>query len=130
MNKEKPVILVVEDEKPLQEAIRIKMEKSDFEVVTARAVDQALGLMEDLTQVDVIWLDHYLLGRENGLDFVAKLKNNEKWKTIPIFVVSNTASADKVKTYLKLGVEKYYTKADFRLDSIIEEIKKSLVTGQ
>lgn len=127
MNKEKPVILVVEDEKPLQEAIKIKLEKSDFEVVTARAVDQALGLMEDLVRVNVIWLDHYLLGKDNGLDFVAKLKNNEKWKVIPIFVVSNTASAEKVKTYLELGVEKYYTKADFRLDNIIEEIKKSLI---
>lgn len=127
MNNEKPVILVVEDEKPLQEAIKIKLEKNDFEVVTARAVDQALGFMEDLARVDVIWLDHYLLGKDNGLDFVVKLKNDEKWKMIPIFVVSNTASADKVKTYLELGVEKYYTKADFRLDNIIEEIKKSLI---
>ena len=127
MSEKKTIILVIEDEQPLLDAIKIKLEKSGFEAVTARAVNQALGFLEDFPKVDVIWLDHYLLGKENGLDFVAKVKNNEKWKKIPIFVVSNTASADKVKTYLELGVEKYYTKADYRLDDIIGEIKKSLI---
>lgn len=126
MIKKNPIILVVEDEKPLQEAIKIKLEKNDFDVVTARSVEQALNLMNDLSKIDVVWLDHYLLGQEDGLDFVAKIKNSEKWKGIPIFVVSNTATADKVRAYLELGVEKYYTKSDYRLDDIIGEIKKSL----
>ena len=122
----KKVILVVEDEKPLLEAIHAKLVKSGFEVVTARTVEQALGLLEDLEQVDVIWLDHYLLGKTTGLDFVAKVKNHAEWKQIPIFVVSNTASADKVKTYLSLGVNRYYTKSDYRLDQIIGDINKFL----
>ncbi len=41
-------------------------------------------------------------------------------------MVSNTATDDKVKTYLKLGAEKYYTKSDYRLDYIIDDIKKTL----
>jgi hypothetical protein len=45
---------------------------------------------------------------------------------VPIFVVSNTASADKVQSYLQLGVNKYYTKADYRLDDIIKDIKTFL----
>jgi len=122
----KHIILVVEDEMPLQNAIRMKMEKNDFSVVTARNVDQAKNHLQDLPRIDVIWLDHYLLGTETGLDFVAWLKEQPTFKAIPIFVVSNTASADKVKTYLSLGVEKYYTKSNFRLEQIIEEIHKTL----
>ncbi len=118
------VILVIEDEIPLQRAIKIKLEKEGFSAVTARKVEQALNLMNDLEKVDVIWLDHYLLGKENGLDFVSKIKNTKKWSRIPIFVISNTASADKVKAYLELGVDKYYTKSDLRLDEIIKNIKK------
>jgi CheY-like chemotaxis protein len=63
------------------------------------------------------------MGKENGLDFVADIKNNVDWKSIPVFVVSNTASPDKVHSYMQLGVDKFYTKANFRLDEIIGDIK-------
>lgn len=126
MKNKNPIILVIEDEKPLQDAIKMKLEKNSFDVVTARSVEQAVNFMEDISKIDVIWLDHYLLGQEDGLDFVAKIKNKEEWKKIPIFVVSNTATVDKIKTYLELGIEKYYTKSDHKLDDIIENIKKSL----
>jgi len=119
-------VLIVEDEKPLLNAIRIKLENSGFEVITARTVEQALHYMEDVAQIDVIWLDHYLLGKGTGLDFVVALKNKDKWKKIPVFVVSNTASPDKVRSYIKFGVSKYYTKADFRLDQIISDMQKML----
>jgi len=117
-------ILVLEDERPLLEVIKIKLEKSGLSVVTARSVTQAMSYLEDLEKIDAIWLDHYLLGKENGLDFVSKLKEDGVlWKKIPIFVVSNTASPDKVQSYIRLGVNKYYTKAEHRLDEIIEDIK-------
>jgi two-component system, chemotaxis family, sensor kinase CheA len=119
-------ILIVEDELPLQKAIRIKLEKSNFEVVTARSVAQALNHLKDVEIVDAIWLDHYLLGKETGLDFVAKIKQHSDFKNIPVFIVSNTATPDKAKLYLHLGVEKYYMKSDFRLDQIIEDIKNNL----
>ena len=119
-------ILVVEDEKPLQDAIRIKLEKGGFSVVTARTVEQAWGLLEDIGDIAVVWLDHYLLGKENGLDLVVKIKHSEKFKTIPVFVVSNTATQDKVKCYIALGVSNYYTKSNYRLDQIIKDINEYL----
>lgn len=124
--KNNPVILVIEDEKPLQEAIKIKLELSNFDVVTARSVEQAINFLKDIKNIDVIWLDHYLLGKENGLDFVIKIKNNNKWKKIPVFIISNTASQEKLKSYMNLGVEKYYVKANYRLDDIIKDIKRTL----
>jgi len=124
-------ILVVEDEKPLLEAIKQKLEMNNFSVVTARSVEQAINYLKDIKKIDVIWLDHYLLGKENGLDFVVKIKEeNSKWKNIPVIVVSNTVSPEKITTYLRLGINKYYTKADYRLDKIIEDINKFLEEGE
>jgi len=121
--EDKKTILVVEDEKPLMDAVKKKLEISGFYVVTARDVAQAIGYLEDLERIDLVWLDHYLLGKENGLDLVAKMKEEgSKWKNVHIFVVSNTATPDKVNTYLHLGVDKYYTKANYRLDDIIKDI--------
>ena len=119
-------ILVVEDEKPLLEAIKAKLEINGFAVVTARSVEQAMNYLNEIDHISVIWLDHYLLGKESGLDFVAKLKNHDIWKLIPVFVVSNTATPEKVSSYISFGVDKYYTKADYRLDQIIADIKDAL----
>jgi DNA-binding response OmpR family regulator len=127
MEKDKNIILVLEDERPLLDAIRIKLENCGFEPLTCRSVEQAQNYLDDKDiKISVVWLDHYLLGKETGLDFVAKLKSDSKWKDVPIFVVSNTASQDKVHSYLGLGVNKYYTKSDYKLEQIITDIKAVL----
>jgi DNA-binding NtrC family response regulator len=124
-------ILILEDEVPLLEVIRAKLVKSGFEVVTARSVEQGMGYLNDGVAISAIWLDHYLFGKESGLDFVAHLKSHDsKWSNIPIFVVSNTATPEKVHSYMRLGVHKYYTKVDFRLDQIIADINNYLFSKE
>ena len=122
-------ILVAEDEKTLLDVITKKLELNDFKVLQARTVKEAEDHVKN-NQVDAIWLDHYLLGKESGLDFVTDLKSTPNQSKIPIFVVSNTASFDKVSSYLKLGIKRYFTKADYRLDEIIQDIRHSLEEGK
>jgi DNA-binding response OmpR family regulator len=137
-------ILVIEDEQSLLEAINAKLEKDGFSVIAARSVEQvfnaslgknglsvitahsieqALNYLEALERVDAIWLDHHLVGNEDGLDFVRKFKaNGGRWDKIPVFVVSNAASPKTIKSYIDFGVSKYYVKSDHRLDEIIKDI--------
>ena len=144
----KKTILVIEDERPLLAVVNEKLEKNGFGVIAARSVDQvfnsnldmndlgiisvksirqALEHLGDLERVDAIWLDHNLLGKENGLDFVKKIKaNGGKWKNVPIFVISNTESPKTIESYIELGISKYYVKSNHRLDQIIGDIKSSL----
>lgn len=123
-------ILVLEDERPLLQAIKKKLEDNSFDVVTARSVQQAKEYISELGIVHAVWLDHYVLGKEDGLDFVAWLKNKKELQHIPIFVVSNTASPDKQQAYIEFGITKYYTKSDNRLEDIIRSIKESLENNQ
>ena len=144
----KKTILVIEDERPLLEVVNDKLEKSGFGVIAARSVDQvfnakleknglgiisarsirqALNYLENLAQIDAIWLDHNLLGKEDGLDFLKKFKaNGGQWKKIPIFVVSNSEGPKTIQSYVNLGVSKYYVKSNHRLDEIIDDIKLKL----
>ncbi len=125
--KRKKTILVIEDEISLLGAIKIKMEKNNFSVIEARSVEQAKKKITDTDKVDAIWLDHYLLGKENGLDFVSWCKKGDaEFKKIPIFIVSNTATSDKIHEYMMFGITKYYIKSEKRLEEIIDEIKKQL----
>lgn len=145
----KPVVLVVEDDLPLLEAIQTKLSKEGFEILSSRSVDRAFGMpIEDgdsrkvtvdtiqkaiehlakLERVDLIWLDHNLIGTENGIDFVKKFRQNGgRLAKIPILVVSNTSDIELRKAYAEIGVPDYFVKAEHRLQDIIERVRDIVV---
>ncbi|MBT3412711.1 MAG: response regulator [Candidatus Jacksonbacteria bacterium] len=131
MDTKDRIILVIEDEKPLMNAIKTKFENEGYSVLTARTVEQSKLYLEDpdIGEIDAIWVDHYLLGKENGLDFVAHLKEGDKWNKIPVFVVSNSVSDDKRQSYITLGVTRYYTKTEKRLSDIVADVKSFVEEG-
>ncbi len=119
-------ILVLEDERQLAKAVHEAFTERGFETIIVSTVEDGIRQLENLGRVDVIWLDHYLLGTGNGLDFVVQLKNHTQWQKIPIFVVSNTASSGNIRSYIQLGVNNYYTKADYDINQIINDIEYTL----
>ncbi|HSW77351.1 MAG TPA: response regulator [Candidatus Chromulinivoraceae bacterium] len=128
MSKENPTIMVVEDETLLLQAISKKLKNSGLDVISCASGRQAVDYLESLDELpDAIWLDYYLKDM-NGLAFMLELKQNPKWEHLPVLVVSNSASPDKVHHMLALGAKKYILKADYRLDEIIQMIR-SFIDG-
>lgn len=115
-------ILLVEDEPSLRKAISISLQSKNYEVLTATSSQEAINTLKSVKSVDAIWLDHYLLNNETGLDFLSQIKEHEDWKNVPVFVVSNSVDDKKVNSYYLMGIEKYYIKAENSLETIIEDI--------
>lgn len=114
--------LVIEDEKLLLNAIQKKLEKNGIKSVGFENGEKALKYINESEEnPDVIWLDYYLNGM-NGMEFMKKF--NQAKHSIPVIVVSNSASEEKVNTMHQLGIKKYFLKAEHTLDAIINEIKK------
>ena len=123
-------VMVIEDEALLLQAISKKLELSGMTPVSCTTGKQALDYLNSLPELpDAIWLDYYLKDM-NGLDFMHELKKNDKWASIPVIVVSNSASEEKVHSMLALGVKKYILKAQYRLDELIELVKKFISDGE
>lgn len=123
MANAKDIVLVVEDETLLLQAITKKLEINDLEVVSCVRGEQAIDYLENLPELpSAIWLDYYLKDM-NGLEFMHELRKNPKWEHIPVVVVSNSASSEKQHNMLALGVNKYLLKAEYRLDEIIDIVK-------
>ena len=117
-------VLVVEDEQLLLDAITRKLKLNGFSVIPSTTGANALKIIDGTQKLpDAIWLDYYLKDM-NGLEFMNNLRKNDKFIHIPTIVVSNSASDDKVKNMLSLGVKKYYLKAENRLDEIIAYVKE------
>lgn len=128
MDKGKIVVLVVEDDVLLIKAISTKLSAEEMVILNARSVDEALEFLEPNSspKPDVVWLDHYLLGDKNGLDLTTKLKSIRETATIPVIVVSNSASTEKIAEYRKIGVYKYIGKAETSLSEIVDTIKEAV----
>ncbi len=124
MSKANPTIMVVEDENLLLQAITKKLKLSGMDVLSCASGQQAIDYLGNLDEMpDAVWLDYYLKDM-NGLAFMQELKANPAWEDIPVLVVSNSASPDKVSNMLGLGAKKYILKAEYRLDEIITMIQE------
>lgn len=131
-------VLVVEDDANFVRIITQKLQKNGISVVTASNTADGLNVLET-NKIDLVWLDHYLVGEQTGYDFVAAVKKDKRFSRIPIFLVTNyddygntvvflerLTSQDKPKTYLEYGIDKYFVKSNTSLDTIMLEIKKKL----
>ena len=124
MAKATTTVMVVEDEELLLKAATKKLELAGITVLACPTGEAALEFVKKLDSApDAIWLDYYLKDM-NGLAFMQAIKANPKWAEIPVIVVSNSASPDKVHNMLALGVHKYILKAQYRLDEIIAILRE------
>ena len=123
MSKAHPTIMIVEDETLLLQAITKKIKLLGMDVLSCASGKQAVDYLTSLDVLpDAVWLDYYLKDM-NGLAFMQELKSKPAWAAIPVIVVSNSASPDKVSNMLALGAKKYILKAEYRLDEIIAMIR-------
>lgn len=126
---EQITILVVEDEPLLLEAISKKLEVSGMKPLPCASGQLAVETLKKTEKLpDAIWLD-YQLSDMDGITFMGKLKEEQKWTEIPVVVVSNSMSNEKVYNMLALGAKQYLLKAEHRLDDIIETVEK-LITDK
>jgi two-component system chemotaxis response regulator CheY len=130
MKTEKLLVMVVEDEQLLLKAVETKLEKTGKQVIKCESAEEALVKLKTMQKLpDVIWLDYYLKDM-NGLEFMTKLKANANWAEIPVVVVSNSASTEKVSQMMALGVKKYLLKAESRLDELMTVLDEVHRTGK
>lgn len=116
--------MVIEDEELLLQAITKKLKLSGLDVLSCSSGQQALDYLKSLEALpDVIWVDYYLPDM-NALALMQQIKDNPTWSGIPVVVVSNSASPEKVNNMLALGAKKYVLKAEYRLDELIAMIRE------
>jgi DNA-binding response OmpR family regulator len=80
MSKTNPVIMIIEDEPLLLEAVVKKLKVHNITTLPFTNGRAAMAYLQKQTELpDAIWLDYYLKDM-NGLDFMHELKNNPAWQ--------------------------------------------------
>lgn len=105
-------ILWVEDDTFLREVLATKLMHAGYEPITAHDGDECLAIVHsDAPAPCVILLDVTLPGI-NGLDLIPLIRANEKYKNVPILILSNISQESDKKKAEALGVAKYLVKAE------------------
>lgn len=119
MNK----VLIIEDEPAYQRILKEAFEKEQYEVTLASTAEQ--GTLEiSKNPPDIILLDIMLPGGKHGFDFLEDLKAKEHAKHIPVIIITNLASEEKIAK--KIGASFYFIKSETSIKLIIEKVKQLL----
>jgi len=119
-------ILVVEDEKVLNEAYVLVLKKEGYDVISAFDGEEALKIAskEDL---DLILLD-LRMPKMNGVEFLKKYKPAENHPGVKIIVFSNYDDEKEVNDAMKHGATRYILKAWSSPGELIKLVRESLAS--
>lgn len=123
MSSKTPVILIVDDDKLIRQTLSDILEQKGYRPLMAESGDELEKLLES-EEIDTILLDINLPG-ENGIEITRHLKNDERFRHIPIVIQTGQNQRETRIEALKAGAD------DFLLKPVhIEELNarmKSLV---
>ena len=105
---EKPKILVVEDEAPIQELLQFNLERKKYRVKVVDSGEQALEVVGQYMP-DLILLDIMLPGAD-GLEACKRIKADPKTARIPIIMLTALSEEADIVAGLELGADDYVTK--------------------
>ncbi|HCI80356.1 MAG TPA: DNA-binding response regulator [Ktedonobacter sp.] len=101
------LILVVDDEPPIQRILKRNLLANGYEVIVADNGRQAIDIAFR-HQPDLILLDLYLPGELDGLDVCRQIR--KEMKTLPIIVLSAIIEERQKVRALDMGADDYLTK--------------------
>lgn len=115
-------ILIAEDEKPLANALKLKLTKAGFEAV---AVFDGLAAIDLLKKepFDLMILD-LIMPKADGFQVLAALKENKI--STPVIVLSNLSQPGDEKKSREFGARDFFIKSDTSLAVLLSHVEKIL----
>ncbi len=120
---DKKRILVVDDEPELVELIETRLKAAGYETLVAHDGQEALDKARQ-EKPDLIVLD-LMLPKIDGYKVCRMLKFDEKYKKIPIIMLTARAQQSDEKLGLEIGADGFITKP-FQHEIILAKIKSLL----
>ena len=120
---DKKKILIVEDEPHTVQTIKDRLEFYGYEVITASDGEEALSKARNEAP-NLILLD-LMLPKMNGYEVCQLLKFDQKYKHIPIIMLTARTQETDKNMGKETGADEYVTKP-FEFDDLVPKIKTYL----
>lgn len=117
-------ILIVEENEIDASTISLAIQKHNFETIRARSDKQALECLESNPDIRLV-ITEISLPEIDGLDLLAKIKDDPKLGKIPVIVYTYTDDPITMKSAATIGCDDYIVKPA-HADDLMEKAYKSL----
>ena len=102
-------ILVADDEPHIGRIIKMKLEQGPFRVSLAYDGQEALDFVNSAEQLDLVLLD-LMMPKLSGLDVLRRIREQEKFKSLPCIILTAGGDAKHERDALELGATQFLTK--------------------
>jgi CheY-like chemotaxis protein len=117
-------ILVVEDERTLNEAYELVLKKAGHKVTIAFNGQEALDIYDKITP-DLILLD-LRMPKMDGVEFLKKLDGGKKDPKVKIIIFSNYDDQHEIDESFKYGATRYILKAWSSPTELVKLVNETL----
>jgi len=119
----KSLVFSVEDDQNIQNVIQIALTNSNFDIQIFNSGSELLNTLE--TQIPDIFLLDIMLPDMDGLEILKTLKNNPKYSSIPVMIISAKISEVDRVIGLDAGADDYLIKP-FGILELVSRVKALL----
>jgi DNA-binding response OmpR family regulator len=102
-------VLVADDEPHIGRIIKMKLEQGPFKVSLAYDGEEALEFINGDEHVDLALLD-LMMPKLSGLDVLRKVREQERFKSLPCIILTAGGDAKHERDALALGATQFLTK--------------------
>lgn len=121
----KKKILLVDDDKVITDMYSAKFEESGWETKVAGSVAQAIKVLKSEYVPDLILLDIIMPG-ENGIEFLKRLRRDQRLDKTKIVLLSNLDYQDEAGRGISSLISGYYLKAQITPSELSKKINELL----
>jgi two-component system, chemotaxis family, chemotaxis protein CheY len=101
--------LIVDDSPAMRRVVANSVKRfADFEISEATNGLEALDFLKT-TKVDLILLD-WLMPELDGINFMRVIRSKDRWKDIPVLMITTKSSKEDIIEAIKAGVNDYIVK--------------------
>lgn len=131
MNEEKnqPTVLFVDDDKFLLDMYSLKFSKGGFNIKVAQGSEEALKIIRDGFDPDILIVDVVMPGID-GIDMVSAVRKEDLAKDSVIIMLTNQGMSDDIAKAKKLNVDGYIIKATTIPSEVLSEVRRIYETSK
>ena len=115
-------VLVVEDDKFLVNAYRVKFEKMGYEIKIALDGVEALEVLGKW-RPDVVILD-LVMPKMDGYEFLEKMRAIPEYEKIPVLIASNLGQNEDLNKAKEMGANNYVIKGNLSLSELVIKLEE------
>lgn len=120
-------ILVVDDDSPNRGALCRVLVRDGWR--TQEAVDGADAILAVQKEIPSLILLDLVMPTMDGFDFILRLRENQKWQSVPILVLTAKELTQSEKNRLSGQVEKVFQKGNYTRNELLNEIRSLTIVS-